>query len=297
MWQAKTLAQSLKDPYEIKIIKTSGDRFLNINPQQHVDKGFFTKEIEDRLLTQEIDIAVHSLKDLPTEDHPDLMIAAILKRGSPGDILLIHPDWEDPNNCLPLKKGCIVGSTSLRRQALLKFYSPGSIAKMLRGNVQTRIDKCIKQEYGAIIIAKTGIERLRINPHPLAAYELKPSVWIPAPGQGAIAVQIRKNHEYMKDRLQIIHHIDTAKAVQLERQLLSNFEGGCHTAFGAFASLENNEWNVIVGMEDPVKVWKTTNIQGKIENLSSFGPNAIGTFKTLSISKREEICQKIQLSY
>ena len=139
LFQANTLKDLLNSQAELKIIKTAGDRLLNIDLQGALEKGFFTSELEECLQSGEIDAAVHSLKDLPTELPKDLKIGAHLKRGPVPDILIVHKSFHDPKRELPVREGCVIGTSSLRRKALLKRFSPGSNSEMLRGNVPTRI--------------------------------------------------------------------------------------------------------------------------------------------------------------
>jgi len=272
LWQARLVGEQLGKPFRLEIIKTSGDKFRDRPLQGGKDTGFFTKELEHCLASGSINMAVHSLKDLPTKIVDGLTIGAYLKRASVSDHLLIHPDWLDTCGPTPLKSGCPVGAGSLRRQALLHHFIPHAKPLLIRGNVPTRIEKCRKGEYGAIVSARAGIDRLRADMSGLTVVELNPEIWLPAPGQGAIAVEIREGDQAMMDALADISHDQTASAVTIERSLLENFEGGCHTAFGAFASKSTDKWLVHAGIELSGKGWVAGSFSGDASECMIIGP-------------------------
>jgi hydroxymethylbilane synthase len=297
LWQSRTVASLLDVQTDLHIIKTSGDRFQDIPLQGQSQTGFFTKEIENQLLDGTIDLAVHSLKDLPTAPHEGLVLEAYLPRAAASDILLVHPDWHDPDALVPVKSGCKVGATSLRRQSLLRLYGPQAEPTMLRGNVPTRVDKCRDQQYGAIVLAQAGVQRLGIDTKPLIVYQLNPYIWLPAPGQGVVAVQARRGDTEL---LQAIAKLDdpTARgAVTIERQLLAHFEGGCHTAFGSYAYPSGDQWDVLVGLDqEHDKGWGQAQIKGKgISYLTSVTPTDIDAFIPLPVENKENLCKLIQL--
>lgn len=295
LWQANEAARLIGAETRQKIIKTSGDRFLDISLQGQLEKGFFTKEIEEQLLACEIDVAVHSLKDLPTASTPGLTLGAYLKRAPVSDLLIINPDWHDPGQLIPLKKGCKVGATSLRRQALLKLYGPQCSATMLRGNVPNRVRKCSEGEYGAIILARAGVSRLGLEMGGLVVYEISPELWLPAPGQGAVAIQARADDSRVLSLLSQLDDAPTRQAACLERQLLANFEGGCHTAFGSWAkSRGDGEWELLVGMELE-QGWGQCAMKGEYEKLEALGPDSGLSFKPSIVQAQEELCLKVQL--
>ncbi|MGE5693499.1 MAG: hydroxymethylbilane synthase, partial [Candidatus Zixiibacteriota bacterium] len=159
----KEIGEKLGLASELVVIKTQGDKKLETSLEELEGKGFFTKEIEDALLCGEIDAAVHSLKDLPTQQPAGLEIAAYLKRDDPRDLLLIHPEAFDPSAEVPVKCGAKVGTSSLRRKAQLKALRPDFELEDLRGNVPTRIKKLREGKYDAILIAKAGVDRLHLN--------------------------------------------------------------------------------------------------------------------------------------
>ncbi|HZF16274.1 MAG TPA: hydroxymethylbilane synthase [Steroidobacteraceae bacterium] len=218
----------------VRIITTRGDTDQSPVLAGKLGKGFFTLELEAALRSGEIDFAVHSLKDLPTESPPDLAIAAVLPRGPMHDLLLVAPDAvaDGSGRELPLVAGAKVGSSSLRRSALLKRYSPRSVATPLRGNVPTRLTKLAQGHYQAIVLAAAGVERLGLDLEKLRAFDLNPRVWIPAPGQGAVAVQCRAGDAIVRGVFSAVSHAPTADATAIERLYLHGLEGGCTTPFG-----------------------------------------------------------------
>jgi len=294
LWQSKEVARKLGVPTEIKIIKTEGDRFPDAPLQGRMEKGFFTKEIEQYLLNREIDLAVHSLKDLPTEIDPRLTIAAHLPRGPVSDLLLVRPDCCDRGLKLPVKPGCVVGATSLRRQAMLKVYAPQAKAAALRGNVPTRVKKCKEGLFGAIILARAGAERLKLDLKPLLVYELNPEIWLPAPGQGVIAVEARADDRETLNLLAALDDKAARDAAYLERKLLANFEGGCHAAFAALAKPDNSEWKVTVGLEHKDWVWAELSLKGEYKMLTGYGPETLKGFKPRPVRTQEELCRPLR---
>lgn len=236
LWQANYVAGLIgKDKTEIIVIKTEGDKIQNLSFDKIEGKAFFTKEIEDALLANEIDVAVHSLKDLPTEETKGLTIAAIPVREDPSDILLIRNECYNEENFLHLSDGAAIGTSSIRRSAQIKNAMPFLVVLPLRGNVTTRIQKLREGKFDAIIIATAGINRLNIDLNDLKTLTLPFSFFLPSPSQGALAVQIRENDTTLKDLLNKINDIDTEKAVSAERSFLKHFGGGCHIPLGGFA--------------------------------------------------------------
>ncbi len=260
-WQADHVAAALPGGADIIIIKTAGDRFLDQSLQGQADKGFFTKEIEDELLAGRVDLAVHSLKDLPTTLPAGLALGAVSRRAAVADLLLVHPAAHAPGRPLPVKAGGKLGATSLRRQSLVRRFAPDLEPLMLRGNVPTRLDKLRRGDYDAIIIARAGIDRLGLSLDGLLAYELDPRVWLPAAGQAVLGLEIREGDSLMRERLQGFHDETSFRAVTLERGLLARFEGGCHTAFGAWAVIDDHQITVRLGHEDATGVWRATMVE------------------------------------
>ncbi|RNL51226.1 hydroxymethylbilane synthase [Pedobacter jejuensis] len=247
LWQANHIKNELSAigiEAEIKIIKTQGDKILNLRLDKLEGKGFFTKELEEELLVGTIDLAVHCLKDLPT-NHPDgLVIAAIPKREEASEYLLILKDCVDVSQKLSLKKGAMVGTSSNRRKAQLLGLRPDLEVEDLRGNVPTRIQKLRDEDYDAILIAKAGVKRLNLDVSDLHVEELETTEFVPAPAQGALAIQIRANDTELFDALQKLHHAETAEEVGVERKVLNIFEGGCHMPLGCYCKRDNGQFEV-----------------------------------------------------
>jgi hydroxymethylbilane synthase len=237
LWQANFVKDSLAAIgiiAELKIVKTQGDRILNLSFDKLEGKGFFTKELEEELLSGTIDIAVHSHKDLPTENPPGLIIAAVSEREDPSDLLLILKDCVDVRQKLSVKYGGIVGTSSNRRKAQLLAYRPDLDVKDLRGNVPSRIQKLRNESYDAIMLAKAGVTRLGLDLSGFYVEELKPTELIPAPAQGALAIQIRENDTELFSALQPLNHVQVAEELAVERTVLKLFGGGCHLPLGCY---------------------------------------------------------------
>jgi hydroxymethylbilane synthase len=253
LWQANFVKDSLATinvTAELKIIKTQGDRILNLSFDKLEGKGFFTKELEDELLAGTIDIAVHSHKDLPTENPPGLIIAAVSERENPAELLLILKDCVDVHQKLSLKYGASVGTSSNRRKAQLLAYRPDLEIQELRGNVPTRINKLRKESYDAIMIAKAGVSRLGLDLSDLHVEELTPNELIPAPAQGVLAIQIREIDTELFDILQALHHPDVAEELAVERNVLKLFGGGCHLPLGCYCRREDGLFQVFTSKAD-----------------------------------------------
>jgi hydroxymethylbilane synthase len=229
------VATQLGVPSREVVIETRGDVDTSPVLAGRLEKGFFTEELERALKAHDVDVAVHSLKDLPTTQPPGLRLGAILKRADPRDWLLINKDAFDASRELPIRAGARVGASSLRRMALLRHHAPWAKSVPLRGNVPTRLSKLGKgEEYDAIVLAAAGVRRLELDLSPFHVIALNPQVWVPAPGQGAIGLQCRDNDPAT---LAALRHIDdevTHRQVDTERTLLKAFEGGCSSPFGAY---------------------------------------------------------------
>lgn len=247
LWQAHHVADRLKKLHphlEIKIIgmTTSGDQQLDTSLAKIGGKGLFTKEIESALLQQQADCAVHSLKDLPPSMTPQLTLAAILERATPFDIFLS----ERFKNIAALPPDAIIGTSSLRRQAQLLHAQPSFRVQLLRGNLDTRLNKLKMGLYDAIILAKAGIERLQITmPYmvPFTGEEM-----LPAAGQGALAVQCRSDDSATLQLLQPLQCQNTHDCVTAERAFIYTLQGNCQTPIGALATLRNETELQLVGM-------------------------------------------------
>lgn len=247
LWQANYTKDKLAGigiVAELKIIKTQGDKILNLRLDKLEGKGFFTKELEEELLGGTIDIAVHSHKDLPTTNPPGLIIAAVPEREDPSELLLILKDCVDVTQKLSLKTGAIVGTSSNRRKAQLLALRSDLDIQDLRGNVPTRIQKLRDENYDAILLAKAGVNRLNIDLTEFHVEVVATTELVPAPAQGALAIQIRETDTQLFDLLQQINHFATAQEIAVERKVLNLFEGGCHMPLGCYCKNENGLFEV-----------------------------------------------------
>jgi len=246
LWQAnytKTLLEEKGHKVELKIIATAGDQSQQWNTgfDKLEGKGFFTKELEDALISKEIHLAVHSHKDLPTESPYELLIAGVSRREDPSDVLLIRKENVDEGQKWNLKKNAVVGTSSARRKSQALAFRPDIELKDLRGNVPTRIEKLRKGEYDAIILATAGIERLQLDLDDLHRETLSPYEFVPAPAQGVLAWQIREDNEQLLSAIDEISDFDVLVKINIERRILNLFDGGCHLPLGAYCESEQDD--------------------------------------------------------
>jgi hydroxymethylbilane synthase len=232
LWQANhvaTLLRAKKHAVEIEVIKTTGDKITSVALAKVGTKGMFTKEIEDALHEKRVDLAVHSLKDVPTDLADEFELAAIMKREDPRDAFLSmnFASLEE------LPRGAKVGTSSLRRQCQLKAMRSDLEVFPLRGNVDTRIRKLESGEYDAIILAAAGVLRLGLETH--VRSRISADVMCPAVGQGALAIEIRRGDQQTKTLLAFLNDADTHAAIDCERALLGSLGGGCQVPIGAYA--------------------------------------------------------------
>ena len=238
LWQANHITALLRargHQVELEIIKTTGDKITDVALAQVGTKGMFTKEIEDALADGRVDLAVHSLKDLPTDLPPGFELVAITERVNPRDVMLsVQYDCLDA-----LPKGAKVGTSSLRRQAQLKAFRSDLVVHPLRGNVDTRVRKLEEGEYDAIILAAAGLTRL--GKTELVKEYLPPEFMCPAAGQGALGIEIREGDVEMRKHLEFLNDADARAATICERTLLSKLGGGCQVPIGAFAEVKDGK--------------------------------------------------------
>lgn len=247
LWQAYFVKDSLEKlghEIEIKIIVTQGDKIQNLSFDKMEGKGFFTKEIEESLLNKEIDLAVHSHKDLETTNPQGLIIGAVSYREKPTDLLLIRKESSDVKQTIPLKNNAVIGTSAARRKTQLIRLRQDCSIRDLRGNVPTRIQKLRDGMYDAIVLATAGVERLKIDLSEFVAYEFKPDEFIPAPAQGVLALQIRESDVELKNVLAKIHHSDVAEAIAVERNVMKFMQGGCQLPLGVYCKSESNTYKV-----------------------------------------------------
>ncbi|MBM77507.1 MAG: hydroxymethylbilane synthase [Crocinitomicaceae bacterium] len=257
LWQANYVKKELENlgvNVEIKIIKTKGDKIQHLSFDKIEGKGFFTKEIEKALIDDEIDLAVHSLKDLETNQPEGLCLGAVPKRENPSDCLLINKDAFDESKELNIKKNAIVGTSSARRKNQLLLFREDLKIKDLRGNVPTRVNKLSNGEYDGILLAKAGLNRLDLDLSSFFVVDLLPQHFIPAPAQGALGLQIRDNDHSLKKIISKLNDPNTNENVNFERNILNGIGGGCHSPFGAYSKLnQNGERNTWVTFANKVE--------------------------------------------
>ncbi len=238
-WQAEFIRKQLFQvsgvEAEIIIIKTSGDKMQQAPLTQIGGKGIFIKELEEALLEETVDLAVHSVKDIPTETPSRLHFPAVCRRDDVRDCLVSSKGDTLAN----LKQGARVGTSSLRRQAQLRHHRPDLDLRELRGNVDTRLRKVESGEYDAIVLSKAGLDRLGWSQKITEA--LPPEISLPAVGQGAIAIESRVKDTEAADILGKLDDAETRTAIIAERALLAALQGGCQVPLGAWARIERDE--------------------------------------------------------
>jgi len=247
LWQANHIlrkVQKLGLTAEIKIISTQGDQIQNLSLDKLEGKGFFTKEIEEALLNKEIDLAVHSQKDLPTISPEGLKIAAVSEREDAADLILIRKECLDNSMKYAIKKNGIVGTSSPRRKSqLLAFRNDIEIAD-LRGNVPTRIQKLRDKKYDAILVAAAGVERLKINLSEFKVIRIDPKEFIPAPAQGVLGLQIREDDHELFEYINKLNSEKVQDIIGVERKVLNLLDGGCQLPLGVYCIKEDNKFKV-----------------------------------------------------
>jgi hydroxymethylbilane synthase len=248
LWQAHHISTLLRErghEVELEIIKTTGDKITDVALAKGGTKGMFTKEIEEALAEERIDLAVHSLKDLPTELSPGFEIAAVTTRENPRDVFCSskYKSIEE------LPRGALVGTSSLRRQAQLKAVRPDLEIHPLRGNVDTRLRKLEAGEYDAIILAAAGL--IRLGKTQLVKQVIPAEVMCPAAGQGALAIEIRAGDSVTRQHLAFLDDANARTATTCERALLNKLGGGCQVPIGAFAEVRNGRLHLDAIVADP----------------------------------------------
>ena len=238
-WQAefvrKQLFQITGVEAEIIIIRTSGDKTQQAALTEIGGKGIFIKELEEALLDESVDLAVHSVKDIPTETPGRLHFPAVCRRDDVRDCLISHGGASLAN----LKQGARVGTGSLRRQAQLRHFRPDLDVRELRGNVDTRLRKAESGEYDAIVLSKAGLDRLGWSQK--ITETLSTEISLPAVGQGAIAIESRLKDQEAAEILEKLDDPETRNAIIAERSLLAKLQGGCQVPIGAWARMERGE--------------------------------------------------------
>ena len=237
LWQARFLQAELRAragaESELVVIRTQGDRVQDLSFDKLEGKGFFTKELEDALLGGDVQVAVHSMKDLPTTQPEGLVLGGVSARADAADWLLVHPRAVDASRPWHLRAGARVGTSSARRKALLIDLRPDLETADVRGNVPTRVAKLREGQFDAIVLAAAGLSRLGLDLDDLHVAELHPGEFVPAPAQGVLAYQCRERDADTRRLLARLHDAATAACTNVERSLLRHFDGGCHLPLGA----------------------------------------------------------------
>ncbi len=240
MWQANFIKSEIKCLFpeinvELKIIKTTGDRITDRPLAMVGGKGLFVKEIENALLSNDIDLAVHSMKDMPGHLPEGLIIGAIPKRENPFDVLIS----KDNSQLIDYKNGAKIGTSSLRRASQIKYIRPDLIIESIRGNLDTRIKKLKAGDYDAIVLAAAGLRRLGQDSE-ITEY-LDETIMLPAVGQGALCIETRENDGDIAEIMKKLDHHDTRVCVTGERAFLKQIEGSCHIPVACFGKIEDGK--------------------------------------------------------
>jgi hydroxymethylbilane synthase len=268
LWQANHIAALLRangHHVELEIIRTTGDKIADVALAQVGTKGMFTKEIEEALAEGRVDLAVHSLKDLPTEVPPGFELAAITRREDPRDVLLSRTH----NGLSHLPQGARVGTSSLRRQAQLRALRPDLEIHPLRGNVDTRLRKLESGEFDAIILAAAGLRRLGRTE--LVREVIPAETMCPAAGQGALGIEIREGDAATRQHLFFLDDAAARTATTCERALLHHLGGGCQVPIGAFAEVrgEHLHLTAVVAHPDGSQVLRETQNDTSLDKLAA----------------------------
>jgi hydroxymethylbilane synthase len=272
LWQSNHIAGRIKKHHsdiktEIRIIKTQGDKILDVPLAGIGDKGLFVKELEEALLSGTIDLAIHSMKDVPTSLPDGLIIGAITKREDHRDVVISF-DGRKLND-LPVKAR--IGTSSLRRIAQLRRINPSFHMEDLRGNLDTRLRKLSEGRFDAVILAAAGVHRLGFEDR-IAEY-LSCDRFLPAVGQGALGVEIRQDDAEAEELLKEIQYPNTAAGVRAERAFLAKLEGGCQIPIGAFGNVIEDNRLILAGMVSSLdgKLFLGEKIEGKAADAESLG--------------------------
>lgn len=237
LWQAEFVRRQLAAldiQTEIQIIKTKGDRIQHLGFDKMEGKGFFTKEIEDTLLRGDIDLAIHSMKDLPTTAPPGLSVTGVSYREDPADWLILRKETAQATGVLRLREGAVVGTSSARRKAQMLDFRSDIELKDIRGNVPTRLNKLREGQFDGILLAAAGLKRLELDLSDLEVLPLNVREFVPAPAQGVLAYQVNTDDKLTRRLLKAIHHPEVSATTNVERKVLRLMEGGCQMPLGVY---------------------------------------------------------------
>ncbi|MEJ2102518.1 MAG: hydroxymethylbilane synthase [Desulfobacterales bacterium] len=258
--------QPLPTPIEIIILKTQGDKILDVPLAKVGGKGLFVKEIEQALLDRRIDIAVHSMKDMPADVPQGLCIGAVPERENPLDVFISR----NGTGFNELAGGSIIGTSSLRRSAQLRHARPDMVIRPIRGNLDTRLKKLEFENFDALVLAAAGVKRLNFE-HRITEY-LDPKLMLPAIGQGALCIEIRKDDSTVSPLVSSLDHAPTRAAVAGERAFLNRLEGGCQIPIAGHGRISGNQFTLtgLVAEVDGTRVVKGEK-SGQLDSAETIG--------------------------
>ncbi|GAX38121.1 hydroxymethylbilane synthase [Nodularia sp. NIES-3585] len=293
-WVREQLQKSFPDiTFEVHTMSTQGDNILDVALAKIGDKGLFTKELEVGMLNQEIDFAVHSLKDLPTNLPSGLTLAVITERENPADALVVHEKYKD-KQIETLPAGAVIGTSSLRRLAQLRNKFPHFTFKDVRGNLNTRLKKLDAGEYDALILAAAGLERLGMSDR---VHQILPKeISLHAVGQGALGIECRADDNEIITILKAIEHTETRDRCLAERAFLRILEGGCQVPIGVNTVIDGDNLTLsgIVASVDGQKLVKDT-VTGAAKNAEQLGAELAALLREQGAQEiLEEIFTEIQ---
>jgi len=267
----KELSEITSQKTEVEVIKTTGDKIKDSQLYNMDVKGIFTRELDKAVLEGEVDFAVHSLKDLPTELVDGLEVVSIPPRESPREALISPYGWDE------IPEGGTLGTSSLRREAFINHYLKNVHIKSVRGNVETRINKVLNGEYHGIILAEAGLKRLRLQEHVKQVFPTE--YFTPAAGQGALAIVAREDSEF-NGILRKLNHTPTALEVKAEKTVLEELGGGCQWPLGANAHVEGNKlYLYAILLTRQGEVISKVHLRGPISDAQKMGEKAAKIIK------------------
>ncbi|MFZ6816983.1 hydroxymethylbilane synthase [Undibacterium sp. Ji22W] len=294
MWQAEHVRARLQALYptcDVQILgmTTRGDQILDRALSKVGGKGLFVKELEVAMEEARADLAVHSLKDVPMELPEGFSLAAILEREDPRDAFVSNQFA----SLAELPAGAVVGTSSLRRQALISARFPHLVIKPLRGNLDTRLRKLDEGEYAAIILAAAGLKRLGL-PERIKGF-LEPTESLPAAGQGAMAIEILSSRQDLVQALAPLNHLPTSQAVLAERTVSRAFGGSCQIPLAAFAEIENGNMHLRAMVATPDGTQSTkAEVSGNAENYVDLGMQVVAALRMQNADAILAVCRETE---
>ncbi len=257
------LSKIINEDIYIEVIKTTGDKITDSQLYTIDVKGIFTKELDKAVLEEEVDFAVHSLKDLPTELSGDLEIVAVPERESPNEVLVSPYNWDE------LKEGASMGTSSLRREAFCNYHKKNLNIKPIRGNIDTRVRKVNEGEYDATIMAEAGLKRLGLSNHIKKVFS--PDYFTPAAGQGALAVVARADSDVRKE-LEKLTHFNSLQEIKAEKTVLEELGVGCQWPLGVSARANGNKLDLFsILLTKEGEILSKVKLSGPINNPEVLG--------------------------